>query len=102
MDMVAQSAEVNALKNEINRLQAAQKNLLDYLQSGKAPDTILERMQKNEDELKKHKIQLDMKSKEVMLVDEEAYTRLVKQFKNYMGTVKSPEAKSLRDAAIKK
>ena len=75
---------------------------MDYLQSGMAPDSILERIQKNENELKQLRNQLDIKSKEIALVDDEAYTRLVKKFKSYMGSVKSPEAKALRDATIEK
>lgn len=101
-DMVVQSDEINALKNKINKLQDAQNRLMDYLQSGIAPDSILERIQKNENELKQLRNQLDIKSKEIALVDDEAYTRLVKKFKSYMGSVKSPEAKALRDATIEK
>jgi len=101
-DIISQSDEVNALKKKIDDLQTVQDRLVDYLQSGMASETILERIRKNEDELKQLRNQLDIKSREIALVDDAKYAGLVKKFKAYMGTVKSPEAKALRDAAIEK
>jgi DNA integration/recombination protein len=96
-----QSAEINALLSRINGIENAQNNLTNYLEAGKATETIFNKMQKNETELKVLRSQLEVKSKEISLVDDETYDRLVSKFINYMSKVKSPEAIALRNAAIK-
>ncbi|MDE5765341.1 MAG: recombinase family protein [Ruminococcus sp.] len=96
-----QSAETNALLSRINGIENAQNNLTGYLELGKATETILSKMQKNETELKILRSQLEAKSKEISSVDDEVYNRLVSKFVNYMSKVKSPEAMALRNAAIK-
>lgn len=95
-----QSEEINAFINKINGLENAQNNLTSYLEAGKAIQTILDKMQKNETELETLRKQLEMKSEEISTVDDETYERLVKKFTNYMSTEKSPEATALRNAAI--
>ncbi len=95
-----QSSEINVLKNQINGLKNAQDNLTNYLGAGKGTQTILDKIQKNETEMKVLQAQLEAKSKEIGTVDEETYERLVKQFLNYMCTEKSPEAHELREATI--
>lgn len=95
-----QSEEVNALKNKINGLENAQRNLTDYLEAGKATQTILDKLQKNETELTILRTQLEAKSGEPVVVDEETYSRLVKRFTGYMSSVKTSETIALRDAAI--
>lgn len=95
-----QSEEVNALKNKINGLENAQRNLTDYLEAGKATQTILDKLQKNETELTILRTQLEAKSGEPVVVDEETYSRLVKRFTGYMSSVKTSETIALRDATI--
>lgn len=96
-----QSTEINALLSRINGIENAQNNLTGYLEAGKATETIFNKMQKNETELKILRSQLEAKSKEIFLVDDECYNKLVSKFVNYMSTVKSPEAVAFRNAVIK-
>ncbi|MCM1508473.1 MAG: recombinase family protein [Ruminococcus flavefaciens] len=96
-----QSAEVNALLSKINGIENAQNNLTGYLENGKATETIFNKMQKNETELKILKNQLELKLHEIADIDDETYDRLVSKFMNYMSTIKSPEAVALRNATIK-
>lgn len=100
MQNAAQSAEVSALTNKINGLENAQNNLLGYLEAGRATQTIIEKMEKNEAELAIFRTQLAAKNKEVSTVSDDTYDKLVKQFLSYMGTQKTSEAYALRDAAI--
>ena len=95
-----QSAEVNALINKIHGLENTQNNLTEYLEAGKATQTILDKLQKNETELTILRTQLEAKSTDTVTVDDDTYNRLVRQFTGYMGTEKTSEAFSLRDTAI--
>ncbi|MCM1222250.1 MAG: recombinase zinc beta ribbon domain-containing protein [Lachnospiraceae bacterium] len=96
-----QSAETNALLSKISGIENTQNNLTGYLENGKGTSTILEKIEKNETELKILKNQLELKSHEIADIDDETYDRLVSKFMNYMSTVKSPETVALRNAAIK-
>lgn len=87
--------------NQIHGLEAAQNNLTGYLEAGKATQTIMDKLQKNEAELQILKTQLEAKSKEIPIIDEITYQRLVRQFMNYMCTEKSSEAYELKEAVIK-
>ncbi len=95
-----QGVEVNALINKIHGLESAQDNLTAYLEAGKATQTILDKLQKNEAELQILRTQLEAKSQDKEEIDEEIYKRLVHKFMQYMSTEKSPEAVALRDAVI--
>lgn len=95
-----QSAEVNALVNKIHGLENAQNNLIAYLEAGRATQTIMDKIEKNEAELAILKTQLNAKNKEVYTVHGDVYDDLVKKFLSYMGTEKSSEAYALRDTAI--
>ena len=86
--------------NKIHGLEAAQDNLTAYLEAGKATQTILDKLQKNEAELQILRTQLEAKSQDKEEIDEEIYKRLVHKFMQYMSTEKSPEAVALRDAVI--
>ena len=86
--------------NKIHGLEAAQDNLTAYLEAGKATQTILDKLQKNEAELQILRTQLEAKSQDKEKIDEEIYKRLVHKFMQYMSTEKSPEAVALRDAVI--
>lgn len=96
-----QSVETNAILSRINGIENAQSNLTNYLEAGKATDTIFNKMQKNETELKILRNQLEAKSKRIPFVDDETYDRLVNKFVNYMSTIKSSETAALRNAALK-
>lgn len=96
-----QSTEINALLSRINGIENAQNNLTNYLEAGRATETIFNKMQKNETELTILRSQLEAKSKEISSVDGEDYDRLVSKFMKYMSMVKSPEAVALRNAVIK-
>lgn len=95
-----QCGETNAIQNKINGLEKANSNLMKYLEKGKATDTILSEIDKNEKIIKQLKIQLDSKSNEISEIDDKAYECLVKKFNNYMCTVKSPESAALKAALI--
>lgn len=97
-----QGEEVNALTNEINRLENAQNNLTGYLEAGRATQTILDKLEKNEAELAILKAQLAAKKQEASSVSEDTYNQLVKQFLPYMSNNKTSEAFALRDAMIKR
>lgn len=92
--------ETSAIQNKINGLEKANANLMAYLEKGKATDSILENIDKNEKEIKQLKIQLDFKSNEIFEIDDNTYEALVKKFNNYMCTVKSPESAALKEAVI--
>lgn len=91
---------MNALVNKIHGLENAQNNLIAYLEAGRATQTIMDKIEKNEAELAILKTQLNAKNKEVYTVHGDVYDDLVKKFLSYMGTEKSSEAYALRDAAI--
>lgn len=95
-----QSEEINALTNQINGLENAQNNLTGYLEAGRATQTILDKLEKNEAELATLKAQLAAKRQEASSVSENTYHQLVKQFLHYMCQNKTSEAFALRDAAI--
>lgn len=97
-----QSEEVNALTNKINGLENAQNNLTGYLEAGRATQTILEKIEKNEAELAILKTQLAAKKQEASSVNGETYNQLVKQFLPYMCSQKTSEAYALRDAMIER
>ena len=91
---------MNALVNKIHGLENAQNNLIAYLEAGRATQTIMDKIEKNEAELAILKTQLNAMNKEVYTVHGDVYDDLVKKFLSYMGTEKSSEAYALRDAAI--
>lgn len=95
-----QSEEVNALTNKINGLENAQNNLTGYLEAGRATQTILNKIEKNEAELAILKAQLAAKKQEASSVGQDTYNQLVKQSLHYMCNEKTSEASALRDAAI--
>ena len=92
--------EVNALTNQINGLEKAQNNLTGYLEAGRATQTILNKIEKNEAELAILKAQLAAKKQEASSVGQDTYNQLVKQSLHYMCNEKTSEASALRDAAI--
>lgn len=94
------SEEVNALTNQINGLEKAQNNLTGYLEAGRATQTILNKIEKNEAELAILKAQLVAKKQEASSVGQDTYNQLVKQFLPYMSNNKTSEAYALRDATI--
>lgn len=97
-----QSEEVTALTNKINGLENAQNNLTGYLEAGRATQTILNKLEKNEAELAILRTQLAAKKQEVSSVSEDTYKQLVKQFLHYMCHNKTSEAYALRDAMIER
>jgi NAD+--asparagine ADP-ribosyltransferase len=102
MQKVTQSDAVNELQNKIHGLETAQKNLIAYLEAGKATKTILDKMNANEESLRILKKQLEGTSTEIASVDASQYKKLTAKFRNYMCTVKSPEAAALKRAIIQK
>ena len=95
-----QSAEVSELTNQINGLENAQNNLTGYLEDGRATQTILDKLEKNEAKLAILRTRLAAKMKMESTVDASAYDSLVRQFLGYMSTEKTPEAYALRDSVI--
>lgn len=81
--------------------KVAQDNLTEYLEKGKATQTIFEKMEKNETELRILDAQLKAKTQSLSIVDDEVYNTLVKQFVGYMSTEKTAEAFALKEAVIK-
>ena len=96
------SEEVNALTNQINGLEKAQNNLTGYLEAGRATQTILNKIEKNEAELAILKAQLAAKKQEASSVNQGTYNQLVKQSLPYMCNQKTSEAFALRDAMIER
>ena len=47
-----QSGETNTIQNRINGLEKANANLMAYLEQGRATETILRSVEKNEQELR--------------------------------------------------
>lgn len=94
------SAEIAIIKDKIDKLNLAQNNLTSSLEAGIATDTIMQKLQKNEDELASLKSQLEAKKGELSTIDDDTYNELVKRFVNYMGKNKTPQAADLRNAAI--
>lgn len=94
------SAEVAEIKIKIDRLNVAQDNLTASLEAGCATDTIMKKLARNEAELASLTAQLEAKTKEVSLVDDDTYNELVKRFTDHMSTQMTPQALDLRNAAI--
>lgn len=94
------SAEIAIIKDKIDKLNLAQNNLTSSLEAGIATDTIMQKLQKNEDELAALTTQLEAKKGELSTIDDDTYNELVKRFISYMGKNKTPQAADLRNAAI--
>ncbi|WP_295219085.1 recombinase family protein [Ruminococcus sp.] len=95
-----QSGETNTIQNQINGLEKANANLMVYLEKGRATETILRSIDKNETEIQQLKQQLEAVGNTISEIDETAYQELVQKFTNYMCTEKSPEAAALKSAVI--
>lgn len=80
-----QSDEINAILNKINGIDQSNANLMQYLESGKATDSILAAIDKNDKEKNSLNQQLKIKQSEISAIDEDIYISLVKKFKTYMG-----------------
>ena len=96
-----QSGETNTIQNRINGLEKANANLMAYLEQGRATETILRSVEKNEQELRQLKQQLDALDNPISAVDDTTYREIVQKFTNYMCTEKSPEAAALKEAVIR-
>ncbi|MFR0950615.1 MAG: hypothetical protein ACLSFT_08850 [Ruminococcus callidus] len=96
-----QSGETNTIQNRINGLEKANANLMAYLEQGRATETILRSVEKNEQELQQLKQQLDALDNPISAVDDAAYREIVQKFTNYMCTEKSPEAAALKEAVLR-
>ena len=96
-----QSGETNTIQNRINGLEKANANLMAYLEQGRATETILRSVEKNEQELRQLKQQLDALDNPISAVDDAAYREIVQKFTNYMCTEKSPEAAALKEAVLR-
>ncbi len=95
-----QSEKIIALTNRINGLETAQERLIGYISDGRESPSISSKIQNNDIELSALRQQLENESKQVNVIDNEIYDKLVKHFTHYMSEVKSPEAAALKDAAI--
>lgn len=96
-----QSGETNTIQNRINGLEKANANLMAYLEQGRATETILRSVEKNEQELQQLKQQLDALDNPISAVDDATYREIVQKFTNYMCTEKSPEAVALKEAVLR-
>lgn len=96
-----QSGETNTIQNRINGLEKANANLMAYLEQGRATETILRSVEKNEQELQQLKQQLDALDNPISAVDDATYREIVQKFTNYMCTEKSPEAAALKEAVLR-
>ena len=96
-----QSGETNTIQNRINGLEKANANLMAYLEQGRATETILRSVEKNEQELRQLKQQLDALDNPISAVDDTTYREIVQKFTNYMCTEKSPEAAALKEAVLR-
>ena len=94
------SEEINAIQNKINGFEKSNTDLMKYLESDKATDSILATIDKNQNEINQLKMQLELKNNKISKIDEEKYNELLKKFNNYMCNVKSPEAITLKEAVI--
>ena len=79
-----QSGETNTIQNRINGLEKANANLMAYLEQGRATETILRSVEKNEQELQQLKQQLDALDNPISAVDDATYREIVQKFTNYM------------------
>ena len=96
-----QSGETNTIQNRINGLEKANANLMAYLEQGRATETILRSVEKNEQELQQLKQQLDALDNPISAVDDATYQEIVQKFTNYMCTERSPEAAALKEAVLR-
>jgi len=96
-----QANEIKEINRRMEERKVAQDNLTEYLEKGKATQTIFEKMEKNETELRILDAQLKAKTQSLSIVDDEVYNTLVKQFVGYMSTEKTAEAFALKEAVIK-
>ena len=94
------SAEIAEIQNRINRLNQAQEHLLVSLEMGYADETIMNKMSRNEKELKELTAQLENMAKEVSDIDDSTYNELVKRFTDYMNANMTSQAIDLRNAVI--
>ena len=88
-------------KLSLRKLEKANANLMAYLEQGRATETILRSVEKNEQELQQLKQQLDALDNPISAVDDAAYREIVQKFTNYMCTEKSPEAAALKEAVLR-
>ena len=96
-----QSGETNTIQNRINGLEKANANLMAYLEQGRATETILRSVEKNEQELQQLKQQLDALDNPISAVDDATDQEIVQKFTNYMCTERSPEAAALKEAVLR-
>ena len=96
-----QSGETNTIQNRINGLEKANANLMAYLEQGRATETILRSVEKNEQELQQLKQQLDALDNPISAVNDATYQEIVQKFTNYMCTERSPEAAALKEAVLR-
>lgn len=72
-----QSGETNTIQNRINGLEKANANLMAYLEQGRATETILRSVEKNEQELQQLKQQLDALDNPISAVNDATYQEIV-------------------------
>jgi len=99
---VESNAECRTLKNKKAALENSRSHLMAVLESGKAKESILNRLDTIETELSEISKRIEQSAVEEHIFTDEDLKKLKKQFVPYMVTQRTLQAKNLLDAAVKK